>query len=104
MDLALRLGDFSLDDKYEKISQLAAGNPTTDPSIPPRDGSCPWKLLPRELRDEILKYAYGRRAGGLRILFKSEVDLYNKRDKFTWMDSSSNRFRVSIVYMRTSAQ
>lgn len=106
MDLAIRLGDGDglLDAKYEEIRRLAAGNPTTYPCISLRDGSCPWELLPKELRDEVFIYAYGRRAGGLKILFKSEIDLYNKREKSSWMDGGSNRSRVSIVYMRTSAQ
>lgn len=104
MDLALCLCGDLLDDKYEEIRQLAPGNPAMDSSITPRDGSCPWKLLPRELRDEILIYAYGRPTGGLKILFKSEIELYNKRNEFIWMDSSSNRSRVSIEYMGTPAQ
>jgi hypothetical protein len=93
-----------LDAKYERIRQLAAGNPATDPCIPLEDGSCPWNRLPRELRDVIFGHAYGRRLGGLKILFKSDVDLYNKREKSSWMDSGSNRSRVSVVYMRTLAQ
>jgi hypothetical protein len=93
MDFAPRLGDVSLDAKYQEI-RLAAGNPAKDPTFPSRDGSYPWNRLPRELRDEIFKYAYGRRAGGLKILFKSEIELYNKLDS-SWT-GSSNRFRVSI--------
>jgi hypothetical protein len=102
MDFAPRLGDTLLDAKYQEIRRLATGNPAKDSSFPPRDGLCHWNRLPRELRDEIFKYAYGRRAGGLKILFKSEIELYNKLDS-SWM-GSSNRFRVSIVHMRTSAQ
>jgi len=94
MDFTPRLGDTLLDAKYQEIRQLAAGYPAKDPSFPSRDGSCPWNRLPRELRDEIFRYAYGRRAGGLKILFKSEIELYNKLDS-SWM-GSSNRFRVSI--------
>ena len=93
MDLA-RLGDIMLDSKYQRIRQLAAGDPATDSSILPTDGSCPWNRVPRELRDEIFRYAYGRRAGGLKILFK--VQSYSKWDKSTCM-SSRNRIRVSTV-------
>jgi hypothetical protein len=31
-----------------------------DPSKPPADGTCLWWDLPRELRDKVLKDAYGR--------------------------------------------
>lgn len=103
VDLAPRLDDILLDAKYQEVRQLTASNPAKDPSVPSRDGSCSWNCLPRELRDDIFRYAYGRRAGGLKILFKAQIDLYNKWDNPTWM-GSSNTFRVSVAHMRTSAQ
>ena len=98
MDLALYLNGIFMDAKYEEIRNHAAGNPATDSSIPPRDGSCPWNLLPRELRDEIFRYAYGRRSGGLKIIFKTEIDLYNERDKSTWLGDGDSR-RVSLIFL-----
>jgi hypothetical protein len=93
MDLALLPGDISLDAQYEEIRQLAAGNPTTDSSIAPKDGSCPWKLLPRGLRDEILRYAYGRNSSGLKIRFKAQcVDhRYEYSSNVSWAIHLANR-------------
>jgi hypothetical protein len=81
MDL---LHDILRDVKYEEIRELAAGNPATDSSIPPPNGSSPWNLLSRELRDEVYRHAYGRRSGWLKILFKAEINLYNKLARSTW--------------------
>lgn len=106
MDLALYLNGIFMDAKYEEIRNHAAGNPATDSSIPPRDGSCPWNLLPRELRDEIFRYAYGRRSVGLKILLKTEFGLYNKQDQSTWLGDGDSR-RVSLIHLAqrsTSAQ
>lgn len=41
MDLAQHLNGILMDAKYEEIRNLAAGNPATDSSMPPRDSSCP---------------------------------------------------------------
>lgn len=98
MDIKPHLCDILRDAKYEEIRDLAAGNPATDSSIPPRNGLSPWKSVPRELRDEILKYTYGRRSGGLKILFKTEIDLYNKLDKSTWL-GGSERIKVRLSGM-----
>jgi len=98
MDPTPRLCDILRDAKYEEIRDLATGSPATDSSIPLKNCKCPWKLVPRELRDEILKYTYGRRSGGLKILFKTEIDLYNELDKSTW-PGSSERVKVRLSGM-----
>jgi len=94
MDLATILRGILVDAKYEEIRELAAGNPATDSSIPPNDGSCPLNRLPRELRDMIFKHTYGRLPGGLKIMFKAHVDLYGKCKKFT-----RHSRNVSMIYL-----
>lgn len=96
MDVASLLRDILDDAKYEEIRELAAGSPGTDSSIPPRDGSCAWSLLPRELRDVIFEYTYAQRSGNLKILFKSEIDLYKGCDTSTRLLRSGNR-KVSLI-------
>lgn len=81
MDVASLLRDILDDAKYEEVRELAAGNPATDSSIPPKDGSCPWNLLPRELRDVIFEYTYAIRSGALKIMFKPELDVVKGWDK-----------------------
>lgn len=96
MDFASLLRDILDDVKYTEIREIAAGDPATDPSIPPTDGSCPWNLLPRELRDVIFQYTYKSRSGALKILFKSEIDLVKGWDKSTRLRSSGSR-KVSLI-------
>lgn len=96
MDIASVLRDILNDAKYEEIRGLAAGNPATDSSIPPEDGSCPWSLLPRELRDVIFGYSYATQSGALKILFKSQIDLHKGCDKSTRLRRSGNR-KVSLM-------
>lgn len=52
-------------------------DPVQHPHDPPNNGKCLWELLAKELRDEILRYAYGRQPAGLKIKMKSEFDEYN---------------------------
>ena len=101
MDLATILRDILVDTKYEEIRELAAGKPATDSSIPPNDGSCPWNRLPKELRDMIFKHTYGRLPGGLKIMFKADIDLYGKCNKFT--RHSRNVSMIYLAYASMSA-
>ena len=96
MDFTAFLRDILDDVKYEQIREHAAGNPATDSSIPPKDGSCPWNLLPRELRDVIFEYSYATRSGALKILFRSGIDLVKGWDKSTRLRSSGSR-KVSLI-------
>ncbi|KAM0701486.1 hypothetical protein Q7P35_011848 [Cladosporium inversicolor] len=98
IDLALRLDGLLIDAKYVKIRKLAAGNPATDSSNSPKDGSCPWNLLPRELRDEALRHTYGRHSNGLKIIFKTEIDMYNKWDNSTWLGGGDSRRPVHFEH------
>lgn len=59
------------------IRSEAVTDPVLHPSIPPANGQCLWELLAKELRDEILRYAYGRQPAGLKIKMRSEFDEYN---------------------------
>lgn len=78
MDYSRIVREHRRKERYYKIHRSAAGNPATDPSIPPQNGSCPWRLFPRELRDEILRQAYGRRPNGRKLVLKNEIELYNE--------------------------
>ena len=89
MDITSLLRGILDDAKYGEICELAAGNPGTDSSIPPKNGSCPWNLLSRELRDAIFEYTYAPRSGALKILYK-------ERDKSTRLRSSGSR-KVSLI-------
>ncbi|GAB7334083.1 hypothetical protein MBLNU13_g06162t1 [Cladosporium sp. NU13] len=91
MDLASLLRDILDDARYDDLRELAAGDPATHPSIPPKDGACLWNLLPRELRDSIFEYACGTRSGALKILFKSHIDLVKECDKSTRLRSRGSR-------------
>ena len=90
MDIASLLREILDDAKYGEICELAAGNPDTDSSIPPKNGSCPWNLLLRELRDAIFEYTYAPRSDALKILYK-------ERDKSTRLRSGGSR-KVGLMY------
>jgi hypothetical protein len=98
MDFTAFLRDILDDVKYEQIREHAAGNPATDSSIPPKDGSCPWNLLPRELRDVIFEYSYATRSGALKILFRSEIELYKEWHKSARLRSGGSR-KVSLNHL-----
>lgn len=49
--------------------------------IPLDNGVCYWNRLPKEISDEIFRYAYGRRAGTMVFVIKAEIDEWNKYEE-----------------------
>lgn len=65
-----------------------------NPSVPPKNGECFWNSLVKEIRDEILRYAYGRQPDGLKIKMKEDFDQYNKYEEMECR-RKGRQFRVS---------
>lgn len=72
----------------------ASGGIIRNPSIPPKNGKCLWNSLAKEIRDEILRYAYGRQPDRLNIKMKEDFDVYNKYEQMECR-REGRQFKVS---------
>lgn len=67
---------------------------TAEAFIPLDNGVCYWNRLPQEIKDEILRYAYGRHAGPMKLVIKTEIDEWNKFEELLRWEKCES-FKVS---------